>query len=68
MVKRQQPYKLGSTRGDDRLGDACVVPHSVLPVDRDAFFKVQQGRAKEGNERSCPDTNVAGSPASLTRP
>jgi transposase len=63
MVKRQQPYKLCSTRGDDRLRDACV-----LPADRNAFFKAQQGRSKEGNEKSCPDTNVAGSPASLTRP
>jgi transposase len=63
MVKRQQPYKLCSTRGGDHARDACVVP-----ADHDAFFKAKQGRSKDRNEKSCPDMNVPGSLASLTRP
>lgn len=63
MVKRQQPYKLCSTRTGDSSDDACVVP-----ADHNAFFKAKQGRSKRGNRKGCPDTNVPGSPASLTRP
>jgi transposase len=61
VVKRQQPYKLCSAR--DSFRDACV-----LPADRNAFFKVKQGRSKQGNKKGCRDTKVRGSRASLTRP
>jgi len=63
MIKRQQPYKLSSPRGDDHAREACVVP-----TGRNAFFKAKQGRSKGENEKSCPDTNITGSSAPLTRP
>lgn len=63
MLKRQQPYKLCSTRAGDGSGDACVVP-----ADRNAFFKAKQGRSKDKTKKAARTRNVPGSPASLTRP
>lgn len=63
MIKRQQPYKLCSTRTGDSSDDACVVP-----ADRNAFFKAKQGRSKDKTKKAAGTRNVPGSPASLTRP
>jgi transposase len=63
MVKRQQPYKLCSTRASDQGRDCCVVP-----ADRNAFFKAKQGRSKAENEKGCQDPKAPSSQACLTRP
>ena len=63
MIKRQQPYKLCSTRASDHVGECCVVP-----ADRNAFFKAKQGRSKDGNEKGCSDPKAPSSQTPLTRP
>ena len=63
MVKRQEPYKLCSTRASEQDRDCCVVP-----ADRNAFMKAKQGRSKAENEKSCRDAKAPSSQASLTRP
>jgi transposase len=64
MVKRQQPYQLGSGRADANSPEACVVP-----ADRNAFLKAKQRRSKgKKKKEGCRDDKAPGSPASLTRP